>query len=261
MKYFFTVFALSSLFAQNELIVKIDSLNALKDLFNSQALYAENRIKNIDEQINELEWMLTKQNFEPDNIKPVMRKLKRGGTLWKEKPLLSESINLPIGAELTIYPNWYKDTNNIYSEFNGVYGWMNVAYIDEKKLPKIFTVAKRIHIENYNDLSRKKKEEEKLASDKRIARVNEKISRRKTKYYKNLENKYGNRNANAIVDSKVYIGMPKELVIMSIGEPSSEKKSRNEMIDQIQMIYDNENSDYKYIFLENGIVQSFTSRK
>ena len=38
MKYFFTVFALSSLFAQNELIVKIDSLNALKDLFNSQAL-------------------------------------------------------------------------------------------------------------------------------------------------------------------------------------------------------------------------------
>ena len=167
--------------------------------------------------------MLTKQNFEPDNIKPVMRKLKRGGTLWKEKPLLSESINLPIGAELTIYPNWYKDTNNIYSEFNGVYGWMNVAYIDEKNFQKFSRWQKKFTLKIIM-ICPGKKEEEKLASDKRIARVNEKISRRKTKYYKNLENKYGNRNANAIVDSKVYIGMPKELVIMSIGEPSSEKR-------------------------------------
>lgn len=278
MKYLFLIIFISFAFSQNAANSKIDSLNTLKDNFLNQKLYIDERIESIEKEIKAIRYEEIKQKVNNGEIPPVMRKINRRGQLW-EKPIFIKAINFPSNAKLTIYAKWYENTNYIYAEYNGEFGWLSPAFYDISKFPRTYSSSREFQHKEFKE----KKEQEKRDERKRIAAANAEKERKrleksraerkmrekereknyalieaeKNKRYEKIKSLYGERNANAIMNYKIYIGMQKPLVILSLGQPTTENKTTYSFGTRTQMVYSGKIAKYKYVYLENGIVTSF----
>lgn len=229
------------LFTQDYLIGQLDSLNNLKSL-------KEKQIQTLKDEIISLEKEIEKEKIE--NIRKKYAKqlnngfeLKMSGSgvlhLGSNNPDPSNYKRYDAGAIIIIYPEIIAfGTDYSYrAEYDGNIGWISSFFMgkDEKLLP-------------FNDLLAETKIE---AKDKRKKEIEKATLERYSKYPRKFR--------TAIMNGRVMIGMSKRAVIESLGNPSNENKDTSRYGTRTQMVY--LGGEYDYVYLENGIVVTFTESK
>ena len=90
----------------------------------------------------------------------------------------------------------------------------------------------------------------------RRAEQNKKIKEGNTKYKQSLINKYGDRNANRILEHKIWLGMTDEMAVKSWGNPDDINRTVSTYGVKEQWIY-GDISNRRYLYFENGILTTW----
>jgi len=228
--------------SQKYLIAQLDSLNNLKNLKEEQIQNLQNEIQYLDELIVKEKNKNIRKKYENELKNGFELQLSESGllNLGDYKPEPSNFIRFDAKSKIIIYPEIQPfGTSYAYrAEYNGNVGWLYKLFLtqeNESALP-------------FNDLLIEKKIE---AINKR----KKEIKKSTLKRYSQYPSKY----RSAIMNGRVMIGMSKKAVIESLGRPSNENKSTFSFGTTIQMVYSG--GIYDYVYLENGIVSSFSESK
>ena len=237
---------------QTNLTSKLDSLNNEKSKREREIKLIEDEIVKVQSAIN--------QKKQHANI------LKNGKTikinvdnaffyLGDEEPTSKGKIGLRNGTKLKAYPivARYSLGHCYRAEYRGRIGWIYKSYFNEWKSG--LRVAAKDQIEKIiftlREEERKSEELAKISRDEALAVA--KISREKEL------SKFPAKFRRAIANNHIMIGMSREMVISSIGRPSSKNKDTYTSGTRTQMVY--RRGEYDYVYLTNGIVTSFSENK
>jgi hypothetical protein len=115
----------------------------------------------------------------------------------------------------------------------------------------------KIEKEKEKELKEKEEEEKAIAEDRRITKqIEDEIALENSKKLAALKKKYGKR-AQDIFDGYFWVGMSRNALIDSLGEPNSINKSVGKWGTHEQFVYGNN----LYIYVENNVVTSYQQSK
>jgi len=217
------------LHAQTNFDVKIDSL--------------KNEIKNRNQEIEAIKEEINKLKIEKN--KKRNSEVLTGGkvvevtssraklSIGEKLELSSEKIDLPKGAKITVYPivAKYSLGYSYRAEYQGTMGWIYKSHFEE-----FSSGMKRLAKDDIEKLTYDKIQKELMYKNKSIE-------------------KFPVKYRDAISNNRIKVGMTREMVIASIGHPADENKTTTVYGTSIQMIYNR--GKYKYVYLDNGIVDAF----
>ncbi len=121
-------------------------------------------------------------------------------------------------------------------EYGEMHGYVIKLDVEKDEIEEVFKAKEKLldaQIQNFND--KKRKEQFKKAQENRKIRLVE---------------KYGSLTGKTIIDSKISIGMTKEMVIDSWGKPSDINTTITEYGVHEQWVY----GSGSYVYFEDGIV-------
>lgn len=279
MKRLWVILFVLPLFGQNHFQVKLDSLKQLKN----NALLEKGKLGKylieLEKQIKQTDNEISRGKLNTD-ITPVKYRLMEKGQIWIDKPSLGKRVKFYTGAKVLLYPKWYKNTKYIYAEYGGEFGWLSDVFYDNEKLPQQFILAEKVYREDlliaeanrkkeikeeknrkmleskehYKILNRERQEE----ADKRMKEQDEAREKDRKFVEERLKLKYGDEISSLMIRHRIQIGWTKVMVEESIGYSVSKSKDTYTFGTQTQMVYNT--GIYSYVYLENGIVTSFTER-
>jgi hypothetical protein len=227
---------------QNYLIAQLDSLNNLKNIKEEQIRDLQNEIQHLDELIIKEKNINIRKKYEEELKKGFELQLSQSGilNLGDSKPEPTNYIKFDAKSKIIIYPEIQPfGTSYAYrAEYNGNIGWLYKLFLTEENESTL----------PFNDLLIEKKIEARIKRQKEIK-----------KSTLNRFSQYPSKFRSAIMNGRVMIGMSKKAVIESLGRPSNENKSTFSFGTTTQMVYSG--GIYDYVYLENGIVSSFSESK
>ncbi|WP_242120951.1 coiled-coil domain-containing protein [Aestuariivivens sediminicola] len=200
-------------------------LNTISDLQDS--------IKYIEIEINKLRLGRIEKMIAESNVKGVVR---HGAKLrYNPQPLSDIIAELKDGVEVVIM-----DYNNGYFGVcsDSICGYMSDVWLERNEIIKAFIKAKEEEERTLKQLEREQKLKQELAKSAELEK----------KYLK----KYGQKTYNKLKQGYYWIGMNKEMAIISLGSPKDINRTVGSWGVHEQWVYDN-----LYLYFENGTLTSY----
>ena len=216
--------------AQNQ---DIEELNIIKNNLSE-------RIKNLNDSIlivnKKIATIESKQMLERASNSSLIAIAKKGSYLKKIPHVLGEIIfQLPENKNIIV--------TDYFNNYFGVCVDSICGYMSDMLITKNDNIRKFISIKNSEKLEQDRIQREQIAKERQI----EKAELEKT-YLK----KYGKSLYEKLKKGYYWIGMTKEMAIISLGYPNDINRSVGSWGTHEQWVYSNE-----YLYFENGILKSY----
>ena len=248
--------------------IKLDSLDSLIRLNETLVIDNVVRIDSLQNLIDVLQESYAREQFlllEREAVIRINRAAFAG--MWINKPLMGQRIDIPQGAEIIFFPYYIQDFIRI--SFNDTVGYMSSAFYDQVGLPPYFQEAReRALIREKNSLNLKnegdrfrRREKERIHEAKYLAKSIEDLTfaQKKEEYRKRiLLDKWGDELGHKINDGIIEIGFTEAMVEEAIGQPDSVNRTTYSYYVREQWVYNE--GDYRYIYLEDGIVTAIQTK-
>ena len=241
---------------------KLDSLDSLIKLNETLVIDTVIRLDSLQNLIEDLQESYAREQFlllEREAIIRINRAAFAG--MWINKPLMGQRKDIPQGAEVIFYPYYIQDFIRV--SFYDTIGYMSSAFYDQVGLPPYFQEArKRALIREKNDLNLenesdrfKRRAKERIHEAKYLSKSIEDLTfaQKKEEYRKRIQlDKWGYELGQKINDGVIEIGFSETMVEEAIGRPDSVNRTTYSYYVREQWVYNK--GDYRYIYLEDGIV-------
>ena len=248
--------------------IKLDSLDSLISLNETQGIDNVESIDSLQYLIDVLQESYAREQFlllEREAVIRINRAAFAG--MWINKPLMGQRIDIPQGAEIIFFPYYIQDFIRI--SFNDTVGYMSSAFYDQVGLPPYFQEAReRALIREKNSLNLKnesdrfkRRAKERIHEEKYLASSIEDLTfaQKKEEYRKRiLLDKWGDELGHKINDGVIEIGFTETMVEEAIGRPDSVNRTTYSYFMREQWVYNK--GDYRYIYLEDGIVTAIQTK-
>ena len=248
--------------------IKLDSLDSLIRLNETLVIDNVVRIDSLQNLIDVLQESYAREQFlllEREAVIRINRAAFAG--MWINKPLMGQRIDIPQGAEIIFFPYYIQDFIRI--SFNDTVGYMSSAFYDQVGLPPYFQEAReRALIREKNSLNLKnegdrfkRRAKERIHEEKYLASSIEDLTfaQKKEEYRKRiLLDKWGDELGHKINDGIIEIGFTEAMVEEAIGQPDSVNRTTYSYYVREQWVYNE--GDYRYIYLEDGIVTAIQTK-
>ncbi|GAA4072043.1 hypothetical protein GCM10022389_16660 [Flavobacterium cheonanense] len=154
-----------------------------------------------------------------------------------------------------------KRENSYKIKINDELFWVSEAWCkhlsDEEVSLMQSNWKKKIEIEKQKEIKEKEEEEKLIAEDERIKKqIEDEIALENSKRLALLKKKYGKRGQD-IYDGYFWVGMSRNALIDSLGQPDSINKSVGKWGVHEQFVYGSK----LYIYIENKVVTSYQQNK
>jgi len=247
---------------------KLDSLDSLIKYNETLVINTVLRIDSLQNLIEDLQESYAHEQFlllERDAVVRINRAAFAG--MWTNKPLMGKRIDIPQGVEIIFYPYYIQDFIRI--SLNDTIGYMSSAFYDQVGLPPYFQEARErafireknnLNLENESDRF-KRREKERIHEEKYLAKRIEDLTfaQKKEEYRKRiLLDKWGDILGHKINDGVIEIGFTEVMVEEAIGRPDRVNRTIYSYYVREQWVYNE--GDYRYIYLEDGIVTAIQNK-
>ena len=248
--------------------IKLDSLDSSIKLNEKLVIDAVIRLDSLKNLIGYLQDSYAREQFlllEREAVIRINRAAFAG--MWISKPLTGQRKDIPQGAEVIFFPYYIQDFIRI--SFNDTIGYMSSAFYDQVGLPPYFQEAREralireknnLNLENESDRFKRRAKERKYEA-KYLAKSIEDLTfaQKKEEYRKRiLLDKWGDELGQKINDGVIEIGFTEAMVEEAIGRPDSVNRTTYSYYMREQWVYNE--GDYRYIYLEDGIVTAIQNK-
>ena len=136
MKFFLSIFFLSSLFAQS---TEIDSIEVLLQIKKLNLKYFQKEVGRLENDLQILKHEKAISDLSLGLIKPIFINLiLPGAAIWIDTPLTGSRVALKNIDRIKIFPKFYKNSEYVMAEYNGKIGWLSSLFYSYDSLPRSY---------------------------------------------------------------------------------------------------------------------------